>query len=184
MTKQDFLASLRSHLNGRIDAYEVEANVDYYSTYIEGELAKGRSEEEIMDELGQPALIAHTLIDSVKRREGEDDGDDYEYEQDYTQRSGSRPSDTSDETSDTGAESNRYTGTYYTERDTARRTTSGKSAWLILMIIGAVLLLLLILFVAASVFIFRLGWAILKYIWPVVLVIVIIGIISRINRRQ
>lgn len=183
MTKQDFLASLRSHLNGRIDAYEVESNVDYYSTYIEGELAKGRSEEDIMDELGQPALIARTLIDSVKRREGEDDGDDYEYERDYTERTGSRSSDTKDETSDMGSESNRYTGTYYTERNMERKTGSGRPLWLILAIIGAVLLLLLILFVAASVFIFRLGWAILKYIWPVVLIIIIIGIILRINRR-
>ena len=40
------------------------AHVQYYRNYIEEQAAKGRSEAEILAELGDPRLIAKTLLDT------------------------------------------------------------------------------------------------------------------------
>lgn len=174
MNKTDFLASLRSYLNGRIDPYEVESNMEYYSAYIDGELAKGRSEEEVMEELGQPSLIARTLIDSVKRREGEDIGG-YSYEQDFSDEEKGDFWD--DEPSDD------YTGTRESSAEGETVRKSGSSSWKIFAVIGLILLILLIIVIGAGILFFRLSWAILRYLWPVILIIIILAVIARVSRK-
>lgn len=62
MGKQEFLEKLRLALNGRISAEMVAENVRYYEDYINIEVRKGRSEEEILDQLGDPRLIARTIV--------------------------------------------------------------------------------------------------------------------------
>lgn len=62
MTKQEFLEMLRKTLNRELDAGEVEENIRYYDEYIRSELAKGRTEEEIIRQLGDPRLIAKTIL--------------------------------------------------------------------------------------------------------------------------
>lgn len=64
MTKQEFLAQLQRALNGKIGNKEAAAFVDYYQEYIEIETRKGRSQQDIMEELGSPRLIAHSIIDA------------------------------------------------------------------------------------------------------------------------
>ena len=182
MNRTDFLASLRSHLNGRIDPYEVESNVEYYSSYIDSEIAKGRSEEDIMEELGQPSLIARTLIDSVKRREGLEDDDEYNYSYDYTGSDTEKSKDAGASQDNSSASSgSAYRGQAYTEEKSVK--SSGIAAWKVFAVIGVILLLLLVIFVFVSIFALRLGWAILRVIWPVILIIVILGIVARVSRR-
>ena len=41
--------------------------MDYYRGYIAGERQKGRTEEDIFQELGEPYLIARTILDSYER---------------------------------------------------------------------------------------------------------------------
>ena len=62
MNKQEFLSRLRAALNGRIPAPQVEDTVNYYMDYINVEVRKGRSEEEVLKSLGDPRLIARTII--------------------------------------------------------------------------------------------------------------------------
>ncbi len=63
MTKAEFIRGLQNALAEAPDALIIE-NVNYYSSYIDGELRKGRSEAEVMDELGEPQWIAKSILDA------------------------------------------------------------------------------------------------------------------------
>ena len=62
MNKQDFIDRLRMALNGRVSPGLVMDNVNYYEDYINTEIRKGRTEEEVLESLGDPRLIARTII--------------------------------------------------------------------------------------------------------------------------
>ena len=64
MNKQEFIDRLRSALNGRVTPALVTENVNYYEDYINMEIRKGKSEEEVLQLLGDPRLIARTIIDT------------------------------------------------------------------------------------------------------------------------
>ena len=66
MNKEEFLAELRGCLEGKMSSAEISSNVDYYSAYIDGEIMKGRSEAEVLEELGPARLIAKTLTANIK----------------------------------------------------------------------------------------------------------------------
>lgn len=69
MTKEEFLEGLKRALFSTGSQSLIEYNLDYYSSYIDGEIAKGRSMDEVMNELGDPRLIAN----SIKVAEGYSD---------------------------------------------------------------------------------------------------------------
>ncbi|MGI6008236.1 MAG: DUF1700 domain-containing protein [Ruminococcus sp.] len=69
MNKEEFLKALRDKLQEGMTAQETEEQIRYYSGYINEERAKGRSEEEILQELGDPVLLARTLLDTRKSGE-------------------------------------------------------------------------------------------------------------------
>lgn len=58
MTKQEFLEKLRAALGNDLSGAVVSENVNYYKQYITDEVAKGKSEKEVIDELGDPWAIA------------------------------------------------------------------------------------------------------------------------------
>lgn len=62
MGKQEFLEKLRTALSGRVSAEIVAENVRYYEDYINIEVRKGRNEKEVLEQLGDPRLIARTII--------------------------------------------------------------------------------------------------------------------------
>lgn len=66
MTKFEFTESLRKALSGRVNYNVVNDNVTYYENYIDTEIRKGRNEQEILEELGDPRLIAKTIIEAEK----------------------------------------------------------------------------------------------------------------------
>ena len=51
MTRFEFLAKLKEALTSELDEHAVKEHVDYYSSYIMDELAQGRAEKDILDEL-------------------------------------------------------------------------------------------------------------------------------------
>ena len=51
-------------LTGELDENTVAKTLRYYSEYIDSETRNGRSEEEVLDELGSPLLIARTILDT------------------------------------------------------------------------------------------------------------------------
>ena len=68
MTKQEFLDELALRLREEGAERLVAENVDYYRSYIDEEVAKGRREEEVLSELGNPALIARSILDAAGYR--------------------------------------------------------------------------------------------------------------------
>ena len=64
MTRKEFLHELQVALQGEIGQAAVNENIKYYDNYIMEESRKGKSEEEVTAQLGNPRLIAKTLIDT------------------------------------------------------------------------------------------------------------------------
>ena len=54
MTRFEFTESLRKALSGRVNHRVVNENVAYYEHYIDAEIKKGRSEEDVLGGLGDP----------------------------------------------------------------------------------------------------------------------------------
>ncbi len=64
MTKYQFLDTLRTALNGKVGQELLAENMRYYEDYINTEIRKGKSEEEVLDALGDPRLIARTIVET------------------------------------------------------------------------------------------------------------------------
>lgn len=65
MNRGEFLEGLRSALSGEVPPSVVQENLRYYDEYIRTEIQKGRSEADVMEELGDARLIARTIIDTT-----------------------------------------------------------------------------------------------------------------------
>lgn len=70
MDRYEFITTLRTALTGKVPATTVEDNVQYYEEYIEVQLRQGKSEEEVLTALGDPRLLARTIIEANKFAEG------------------------------------------------------------------------------------------------------------------
>ena len=62
MSKQEFLDGLRRSLSGGLEPREINEHIRYYSDYIDSQIRMGVGEEEVMASLGEPRLIAKTLL--------------------------------------------------------------------------------------------------------------------------
>ena len=63
MTKEEFLEQLEDALVGEVPNSVIYDNKRYYERYFFSEMKQGRTEQEILEELGSPRLIARTFID-------------------------------------------------------------------------------------------------------------------------
>lgn len=81
MTKKQFMEELRSSLEGIVSPYVVQENLNYYEKYINEQIQHGRTEQEVLNELGNPRLIARTIIDAESEKEGFEQSTVYEDEQ-------------------------------------------------------------------------------------------------------
>lgn len=80
MDRTEFIEILRIQLSGQMQASRAAAHIRYYEDYIQSQVRGGRTEEEVLAELGDPRLIAKTLIDT-----NTDDGTEVydEYQEEY-----------------------------------------------------------------------------------------------------
>ena len=62
MTREEFLQGLRSALEGNVSSGVLQDNLDYYSQYILDEMRNGKTEAEVVQTLGDPWVIARTII--------------------------------------------------------------------------------------------------------------------------
>ena len=65
MTRNEFLAELRKALENDLSGRIVQENVEFYNQYIMDEIQKGKSEEEVLAMLGDPWILARTVIDAA-----------------------------------------------------------------------------------------------------------------------
>ena len=61
MDKQEFINSLRRELSGMSDYEYVNDTISYYENYIESEVRMGTPESEVLENLGDPRLIAKSI---------------------------------------------------------------------------------------------------------------------------
>jgi uncharacterized membrane protein len=87
MTKQNFLDSLRRSLSGGLDYNTVNEHIRYYSDYIDSQIRQGKTEEQVMEELGDPRLIARTLLEV---EETENVTEEYDYVDEEEEQDSSR----------------------------------------------------------------------------------------------
>lgn len=88
MRKEEFLEKLRARLSQTMSQQEVTAQIRYYENYIQEQMQNGRSEEEVLTELGDPLLIAKTLMDVQETQEEYSHPENNIYEERGGQESG------------------------------------------------------------------------------------------------
>ena len=161
MSKTEFLQDLKRELEGRIPYSVIQENLRYYDTYISEEAAKGQSEDEVIESLGAPRIIARTILDAAFDTEDRPDG--YEsYGGEASYREGS--SEGYEDNSRRESESSMHRNIHYVDF----------SKWHVRLIAG--LVVFLVIFLLMTVFFGIIGLAswILSYIWPVLLVFLIL----------
>lgn len=208
MTKYEFLSTLRGRITGNIPTREVESQVDYYSAYIDGRIGAGLTEEEAVAELGDPQLIAKTVIESTDRaaeaagydgryRSSTDTYDDSDgINSGIFGNSGPSSSGSSSGSSYSGssygssyqqggstgnAQDSQYGSGQRSGQEGSTGTTGSGAGCIVAVIIFVVLMA--IGWILTS-FVFRLGIRLLGWLFPAIAVIAIIGLIFNMFRRR
>lgn len=70
MNKQEFLEQLRRSISVINDYTFINDTIAYYEDYIESEIRKGSTEEEVLAGLGDPRLIAKSIL-ATRGEDGE-----------------------------------------------------------------------------------------------------------------
>lgn len=71
MSRKEFISLLTDSLVGRVPNSLVSEKVEYYRKYIsECAASNGVPEEDVIEEMGAPELIAHTIIDVYEAEHG------------------------------------------------------------------------------------------------------------------
>lgn len=166
MSKTEFLQILRDELEGRVPYSVIQENLSYYDTYISQESAKGKPEEQVIQELGGPRIIARTIVDAALDTEDRPDG--YQAfgmgEEEYSQAESSQK---------------QYQDPYQNPEDLFRGRRSVHyidfSKWYIRLIAG--LIVFAVIFLVLTILFGILGFAgwVLSYLWPVLLVLLVIS---------
>lgn len=119
MNRVEFIEKLQRALAGGLNSNQVMEHVRYYREYIDTEMRKGRSEEDVLAALGDPRLLAKSIIEANKRA-GAGEGTNRTYDEEMA-----------------GTTDNTYRGDAYNSR--AFRIPG----WLILLIVTVAVILVI-----------------------------------------
>ncbi len=146
MSKQEFVDRLKISLSGKVSPALVEENARYYEEYINTKIRLGEQEEKVLESLGDPRLIARSIVAAESGKTSES-GNGYREYQD------SRESETEN-------------------RRNIRRSfcITKLPSWSLPVL--AVGLMLLVLAVAGLVF--HLMLQVIAWLWPVVFIAMIV----------
>lgn len=67
MNRYEFIEKLRVALSGKATQSAINENIRYYEEYLDAEIRKGKNEAEVLRELGDPRLLAKTIIEANKQ---------------------------------------------------------------------------------------------------------------------
>lgn len=85
MTKRQFMEELKSSLEGMVSPLVVQETLNYYENYINEQIRNGKMEQDVLNELGSPRLIAKSVIDAKGNDDGYVQSEFYEEEQEDPQ---------------------------------------------------------------------------------------------------
>lgn len=82
MNKKEYISRIEKALVGKVSAQELHDTIQYYRDYIDMEIRKGRAEKEVLEQLGDPRLLAKTIA----MTKGQEDrvGEDADHEKKNT----------------------------------------------------------------------------------------------------
>lgn len=83
MNRTEFIEKLQRALAGGLPSGQVAENVRYYQDYIDSEMRRGRTECQVMEQLGDPRLLAKSIIEANKRA-GTSYGSNQEFDEEVT----------------------------------------------------------------------------------------------------
>lgn len=92
MDKREFIDKLQRALAGGLNSSLVAENVRYYEEYIDSEIRKGKSEAEVLGTLGDPRLLAKSIIEANKQA-GASYGSNREYDDEVSENAQEHDSD-------------------------------------------------------------------------------------------
>ncbi len=78
MNRSEFMDTLHRALAGNLTSSTVNENMRYYEEYFDTQLRSGQSEEEIIAGLGDPRLLAKTIIQASKSQARSYSGREYD----------------------------------------------------------------------------------------------------------
>ena len=162
MSKSEFLQGLKTELEGRLPHSIIQENLRYYDSYISEETAKGQTEDEVIESLGGPRIIARTIVDAALDTEDRPDG---------FETFGSGP--VYEEGNDTGRAQREQRTTYGSDPDPKVHYVDF-SKWYVRLIAGLVVFLVIALIMTVFFGIMGLAGWILSYIWPILIVMMVV----------
>ncbi len=160
MSKAEFLKKLSEALREYMDDSDAYEHISYYSSYIDKELKKGYSEEEVTAKLGNPRLIAKSIIDRHDYKAGKTE---YAFYDSVSREQGD------------------YEGA---EKKSINLSINGKSVNPIAAKIVAIIAIIFVVAIAILV-VWGISWIMVKVVLPIALIALLFGlIISLINSSK
>lgn len=137
MNRIEFIERLQRALAGGLNSRQVTENVRYYQEYIDMEIRRGRSESEVLAGLGDPRLLAKSIIEANKRA-GRSEGTNLNYDEEIVDGG-------------SGQQTHTYTYSYgpnqqgdaFEENMTGTGRVLRVPGWLILLIVTVIVLLII-----------------------------------------
>ncbi len=158
MTRYEFLNDLKAALTGNVSGEVINEHMQYYDEYIAAQLRQGKTEEMVMSELGDPRLIARTIVD--------------------TSGAGSSQSTYADESwEEEGGRTHKESGA----KGKKPGMNPATAAKIRLYVTIALVLILIVLIVG---FLFTAIGAIIYIFWPVLIVLIVFHLMTRNNRYR
>lgn len=181
MTINEFISVLQSSLENEIPASEIKNNINYYQEYMKSQQSL-KSEEEITEALGDPRLIARTIINTYQINHGGQKYYNNNQAEDNNQTEGNYKSAANNQYGKTGYgganESEHYNNRFKSKKG-SRISFFQLPGWLITLIV-------VLFFIIIMSTIFWLGGLVLKLIIrfaiPILVIWVGISLIRRINK--
>ena len=175
MRREEFLQQLREALRGQVSQAVINDNLTYYENYILQEIRKGKNEESVIEQLGNPRLLARTIIDTSE-------GNKTEGRQDADRRTGGAESSGRNYSYDNRnqAGNGRWRdddGDYRRNERGYNRVISGRKAKFILIVILLVVILVLI----------GIGYIIgglISLLAPIIIPLILVLLVFRLMRRR
>lgn len=155
MNRSEFIKELREALKNSVNEAAVQENVRYYAGYIEDEVKKGRNEKEVIEELGDPWLIAKTIATTPGNQSASQSYDRVDEDYNYTKSS---------------EEGKKKHGNIH--------VFDLSSKWKIVLLIVAIVAILFVVFSIVSGIISML----MPFLGPLLLIIIVVKIFS--NRKR
>jgi len=164
MNKHEFINILRQRLITELPESRVQDHILYYSEYIDNEIKFGKTEEEVIASLGDPRLIARTILET---REPNNDRQRYENEEHNKKTK---------RTKNSSVHGKRNVNVSFNSKEI------NSSFFKVILVLIAIIIITIL--IGIIVLISKLLGALLSLIAPIILIFIIIAIVTQLFRRK